>query len=75
MEQAGVRIDKAVLDALSKRFSSEMERVGERIFELAGRASTSTRPSNLAKCSLSISACPARKPRKEQGHLHCAGRA
>jgi len=36
MEQAGVRIDTAVLDGLSKRFAIELERVGERIFSLAG---------------------------------------
>ncbi|MGA7859362.1 MAG: 5'-3' exonuclease H3TH domain-containing protein, partial [Terracidiphilus sp.] len=37
MEQAGVRIDTSVLGGLSTRFAAELERVGERIFELAGR--------------------------------------
>ncbi|MDR3740700.1 MAG: 5'-3' exonuclease H3TH domain-containing protein, partial [Terracidiphilus sp.] len=37
MEQVGVRIDAGVLGGLSSRFSVEIGRVGERIFELAGR--------------------------------------
>ena len=47
MEQAGVRIDKAALDALSTRFSAELERVGERIFELAGRRFNVNSPKQL----------------------------
>jgi len=47
MEQAGVRIDKAALDALSQRFSAELERVGERIFELAGRRFNVNSPKQL----------------------------
>jgi DNA polymerase-1 len=49
MEQAGVRIDKGVLDGLSKRFSSELERVGERIFELAGRRFNVNSPKQLGE--------------------------
>jgi DNA polymerase-1 len=47
MEQAGVRIDLAVLDGLSKRFALELERVGERIFELAGRRFNINSPKQL----------------------------
>jgi DNA polymerase-1 len=47
MEQAGVRIDKRALDALSKRFSIELERVGERIFELAGQRFNINSPKQL----------------------------
>jgi DNA polymerase-1 len=36
MEQAGVRIDLGVLNGLSKSFAVELQRVGERIFSLAG---------------------------------------
>jgi len=47
MEQAGVRIDKAALDALSTRFSLELERVGERIFALAGQRFNINSPKQL----------------------------
>jgi DNA polymerase-1 len=47
MERAGVRIDKAALDALSKRFTIELERVGERIFELAGQRFNINSPKQL----------------------------
>jgi DNA polymerase-1 len=47
MEQAGVRIDKGALDALSQRFSAELERVGERIFELAGQRFNINSPKQL----------------------------
>ncbi|MGO8706527.1 MAG: DNA polymerase I [Terracidiphilus sp.] len=47
MEKAGVRIDTGVLDGLSKRFSSEIERVGERIFELAGERFNINSPKQL----------------------------
>ena len=49
MEQAGVRIDKGALDGLSKRFSVELERVGERIFELAGRRFNVNSPKQLGE--------------------------
>src|SRR6202044_938989 len=47
MERAGVRIDKGVLDGLSRRFSLELERVGERIFELAGQRFNINSPKQL----------------------------
>src|SRR6202041_3223166 len=49
MEQAGVRIDKGALDGLSKRFSLELERVGDRIFELAGRRFNVNSPKQLGE--------------------------
>ncbi|MGD0522804.1 MAG: DNA polymerase I [Terracidiphilus sp.] len=49
MEQAGVRIDQGVLEGLSKRFSLELERVGERIFELAGRRFNVNSPKQLGE--------------------------
>jgi DNA polymerase-1 len=47
MEQAGVRIDKDVLNGLSTRFASEIERVGGRIFELAGQRFNINSPKQL----------------------------
>ena len=47
MEHAGVRIDTSVLDGLSKRFAIELERVGERIFELAGQRFNINSPKQL----------------------------
>jgi len=47
MEKAGVRIDKGVLAGLSTRFASELERVGERIFELAGQRFNINSPKQL----------------------------
>jgi len=47
MEQAGVRIDKAALAGLSERFSAELVRVGERIFELAGQRFNINSPKQL----------------------------
>jgi DNA polymerase-1 len=49
MEQAGVRIDIGVLGGLSKRFAVELERVGERIFELAGRRFNVNSPKQLGE--------------------------
>jgi DNA polymerase I len=49
MEKAGVRIDIGALDGLSKRFSAELERVGERIFELAGRRFNVNSPKQLGE--------------------------
>jgi DNA polymerase-1 len=49
MEQAGVRIDLTVLDGLSKRFAIELGRVGERIFELAGRRFNINSPKQLGE--------------------------
>ncbi len=77
MEKAGVRIDTTALSSLSEKFSGELTRVGERIFELAGRAvqyqfAQATRRRTLHKT------CPARsaRARKKQIRLHrsgCAG--
>ena len=47
MEQAGVRIDTAALGGLSVRFSGELTRVGERIFELAGERFNINSPKQL----------------------------
>ena len=47
MEKAGVRIDKGALGGLSRRFSLELERVGERIFELAGQRFNVNSPKQL----------------------------
>jgi DNA polymerase-1 len=47
MEEAGVRIDKGVLSGLSTRFGSEIDRVGERIFELAGQRFNINSPKQL----------------------------
>ncbi|HKF50480.1 MAG TPA: DNA polymerase I [Terracidiphilus sp.] len=47
MEQAGVRIDKRVLNELSTRFAGEINRVGERIFELAGQRFNINSPKQL----------------------------
>ncbi len=55
MEQAGVRIDLGVLGGLSKRFALELDRVGERIFELAGRRFNINSPKQLGRCFLLIS--------------------
>jgi DNA polymerase I len=49
MERVGVRIDKDALGALSERFSLELERVGERIFELAGRRFNVNSPKQLGE--------------------------
>jgi DNA polymerase I len=49
MEKNGVRIDTAVLDGLSKRFAAEMERVGEKIFSLAGRRFNINSPKQLGE--------------------------
>ena len=49
MEQAGVRIDLGVLDGLSKRFAIELNRVGEHIFELAGRRFNINSPKQLGE--------------------------
>jgi DNA polymerase I len=47
MEVAGVRIDQGVLATLSTRFAAEIERVGERIFELAGERFNVNSPKQL----------------------------
>jgi DNA polymerase-1 len=47
MECAGVRIDRNVLATLSTRFAGEIDRVGERIFELAGQRFNINSPKQL----------------------------
>ncbi len=47
MEQAGVHIDTAALSRLSEKFDGEIERVGERIFELAGQRFNINSPKQL----------------------------
>jgi DNA polymerase-1 len=49
MEEAGVRIDLGVLDGLSKRFAVELERVGEKIYGLAGRRFNINSPKQLGE--------------------------
>ncbi len=59
MEKAGVRIDIGVLDGLSKRFALELERVGERIFELAGRRFNINSPKQLGEVLFAHMGLPA----------------
>lgn len=59
MEQAGVRIDLGVLDRLSKRFAAELDRVGERIFESAGRRFNINSPKQLGEVLFTHMALPA----------------
>jgi DNA polymerase-1 len=47
MERAGVRIDRDVLSRLSTRFAAEIERVSERIYELAGESFNIGSPKKL----------------------------
>ena len=47
MEQAGVRIDSIALSGLSEKFGAELTRVGERIFELAGKRFNINSPKQL----------------------------
>ena len=49
MEQVGVRIDTTALGTLSERFNVELNRVGERIFELAGRRFNINSPKQLGE--------------------------
>jgi len=63
MEQVGVRIDVAALNRLSERFSGELNRVGERIFELAERRFNINSPKQLGEVlftHLKLPAPPAR---------------
>ena len=47
MELAGVRIDRAALSSLSDRFGGELNRLGDRIFELAGKRFNINSPKQL----------------------------
>jgi DNA polymerase I len=49
MEKAGVRIDNDVLAKLSTRFGAEIERVSERIYELAGERFNISSPKKLGE--------------------------
>jgi DNA polymerase I len=49
MEEAGVRIDNDVLAKLSTRFGAEIERVSERIYELAGERFNISSPKKLGE--------------------------
>ena len=59
MEKAGVRIDIGVLDGLSKRFAVELDRVGERIFQLAGRRFNVNSPKQLGEVLFTHMGLPA----------------
>jgi DNA polymerase-1 len=59
MEHAGVRIDTVVLNELSKRFAIELDRVGERIFELAGRRFNINSPKQLGEVLFTHMGLPA----------------
>jgi DNA polymerase-1 len=59
MEQAGVRIDLGVLDGLSKSFAIELERVGERIFSVAGRRFNINSPKQLGEVLFTHMGLPA----------------
>ena len=49
MEKAGVRIDRDVLFRLSTRFAAEIERVSERVYELAGERFNIGSPKKLGE--------------------------
>jgi DNA polymerase I len=49
MEQAGVRIDREVLAHLSTRFAAEINRVGERVYELATERFNINSPKKLGE--------------------------
>jgi len=59
MEKAGVRIDTTALSSLSEKFSGELTRVGERIFELAGERFNVNSPKQLAVILFTKLALPA----------------
>jgi DNA polymerase-1 len=47
MELAGVRIDRTALSSLSDRFGAEIQRLGDRIFEVAGKRFNINSPKQL----------------------------
>ena len=49
MEESGVRIDRDVLAHLSTRFAAEIQRVGERIYELSGERFNISSPKKLGE--------------------------
>ncbi len=63
MEQAGVRISPIALSSLSERFGGELARLGERIFELAGKRFNINSPKQLGAVlftDLGLAAPPSR---------------
>jgi len=67
MEKAGVRIDTTALSSLSDKFSGELTRVGERIFDLAGERFNINSPKQLGVVlftKLGLPAPPARGKNK-----------
>ena len=63
MEQAGVRIDLAALEELSRKLGAEMERTSAKIYELAGRRFNINSPKQLGEIlfgDLGLPAPPAR---------------
>jgi DNA polymerase-1 len=58
MEEAGVRIDKDALARLSTRFAAEIERVGERVYELAGERFNISSPKKLGEVLFTKMALP-----------------
>ena len=72
MEEAGVCIDKTVLDGLSKRFAAEMERVGERIFSLAGRRFNINSPKQLGEVLFTHMGLPAPSSRGKSKSISTA---
>ncbi|MDE3163925.1 MAG: DNA polymerase I, partial [Acidobacteriota bacterium] len=59
MEQAGVRIDKAMLGSFSQQLSSDIERVAERVYTLAGRRFNINSPKQLGEVLFKEMALPA----------------
>ncbi|MDR3739425.1 MAG: DNA polymerase I [Terracidiphilus sp.] len=63
MEQAGIRIDTAILDGLSRRFAVEIAQLSERIYTLAGHAFNINSPKQLGEVlfnEMKLPAPPAR---------------
>ena len=74
MEQAGVRIDTAVLSAMSTRLAVEMDTLAERIFASSGHRFNLNSPKQLGDVLFNRMATPqAHQARQGQGHLHRAG--
>ncbi|HUX44593.1 MAG TPA: DNA polymerase I [Terracidiphilus sp.] len=59
MERAGVRIDVAALDALSRRFTTELQEVSEQIFQMAGRRFNIQSPKQLGEVLFTHMGLPA----------------
>ena len=76
MEQAGVRIDTAALSSLSEQFRGELERVGERIFELAGQTIQCQFAETIRRGAVyAPGVAGAGEPGEKQGDFDGAGRA